>query len=304
MGTPDFAVPTLKAIHASPHQLVAVVTIPDRPSGRGLKTHPSEVKVAATELGYPILQPDSLKTSEFVGHIKDCFPDIIVVVAFQILPPSVYEIPKFGAVNVHASLLPKYRGAAPIHRAILNGETETGVTTFQIAKKVDTGGVLLQKKTTIGNNETCGELWKKLSLLGAELIIPTLDGLDSDAILIIAQDNSNATSARKIDKSEYLIHWNLTSEKIHNQIRAFSPQPGAYTFLGDQRVKLFDSEIVSEEGYQLAPGKIESQKNVFHIGTGNGVIAIRSIQISGKQRMSISQFLNGYTVEEGQDFHE
>ncbi len=146
MGTPDFAVPTLKAIHASPHQLVAVVTIPDRPSGRGLKTHPSEVKVAATELGYPILQPDSLKTSEFVGHIKDCFPDIIVVVAFQILPPSVYEIPKFGAVNVHASLLPKYRGAAPIHRAILNGETETGVTTFQIAKKVDTGGVLLQKK--------------------------------------------------------------------------------------------------------------------------------------------------------------
>jgi len=304
MGTPDFAVPTLKAIHASPHQLVAVVTIPDRPSGRGLKTHPSEVKVAATELGYPILQPDSLKTPELAGHIKDCFPDIIVVVAFQILPPSVYEIPKFGAVNVHASLLPKYRGAAPIHRAILNGETETGVTTFQIVKKVDTGGVLLQEKTAIGNNETCGELWKKLSVLGAELIIPTLDGLDSGALLTRAQDNSNATSARKIDKSEYSIHWSLTSERIHNQIRAFSPQPGAYTFLGDQRVKLFDSEIVSEVGYQLAPGKIESQKNVFHIGTGNGVIAIRSIQISGKQRMSISQFLNGYTVEEGQDFHE
>ncbi|MFQ6610388.1 MAG: methionyl-tRNA formyltransferase, partial [Fidelibacterota bacterium] len=199
MGTPDFAVPSLHAIHESRHQLVAVVTIPDKASGRGLKLQPSMVKTAALTLGYPVLQPESLSSDEFLSQVRDCYPDIIVVVAFQILPKSVFEIPKYGAVNIHASLLPKYRGAAPIQRAILAGENETGVSTFQITKKVDTGSILLQRKIEIGKNETCGELWERLSKLGAEIIVPTLDGILENKIIPVKQDNALATSAKKID---------------------------------------------------------------------------------------------------------
>jgi len=303
MGTPDFAIPAFTAIHDSKHQIVAVVTTPDRLSGRGLKQHPSPVKVVALKLGYPVLQPESLRHPEFIDQLRDCFADIIVVVAFKILPPPLYNIPELGAVNIHASLLPKYRGAAPIHRAILNGEKQTGVTTFQIAKQVDTGGILLQQPVPIGGNETCGELWDKLSRLGPAMIIPTLDGLGAAPPIPVPQDNLQATAAPKIDKSELELNWNSSSVQIHNQIRAFSPQPGAWSLLQGKRIKIFNSCVFDDHAGRLNPGEITPEKDRLIVGTVTGQISIGSIQLPGRQKMSVAEFHKGNNIEPGWQFH-
>ena len=300
MGTPDFAVPALNAIHNSRHKICAVVTNPDKPSGRGRKLSASAVKIKANFFNYPVLQPEKLSDPQFLDKIKTINPTIMVVVAFKKIPVQLYQLAEFGAVNIHASLLPKYRGAAPIHHAILNGDSETGVTTFQINDKIDTGNILCQKKINIGKNETTGSLWTKLSNLGQDVILNTLDQFDSGKINYISQDNSKATIAPKIHPKDFVINWNNSALKIQNQICAFSPKPGAFTTLNGKRIKLFSTEIgnpINEQRMDY-PGRIRAYKNKITIMTGNGILNVFEIQPEGKPRMDVKSYLSGNELEE------
>lgn len=294
-GTPDFAVPTLDALHDSSHEILGVVTSPDKKSGRGLKIKSSAIKKNAEKYGFPVYQPESTRNQQLHSILKEINPDIYVVVAYKILPESILNIPHRGAVNLHASLLPKYRGAAPVNHAILNGETETGLTTFLIQKKVDTGDLLLQQSLPIDNSITTGETLSKLSFLGADLVIKTLDALVKNTIKPIKQDGTKATFAPKINVQDCKINWSNPALMIHNQIRAFSPKPGAFTFYNNKRVKLFGSTILTESGLnKLLPGQIEYSNSIFMVGTGTQPIQLTNIQIEGKKTLPVDQFILGF----------
>ena len=294
-GTPDFAVPTLDALHDSSHEILGVVTSPDKRSGRGLKVKPSAIKISAEKYGLPIYQPESTGSKQLHSILKQINPDIYVVVAYKILPESILNIPPRGAVNLHASLLPKYRGAAPVNHAILNGETETGLTTFLIQKKVDTGDLLLQQSLPIDNSVTTGEALSKLSFLGADLVIKTLDALAQNKIKPIKQDGDKATFAPKISVLDCKINWSNPALMIHNQIRAFSPEPGAFTFYKNKRVKLFGSKVLQNlHNARLLPGEIEHTNSFLKIGTGTEPIQITNIQIEGKKKLPVDQFILGF----------
>ena len=294
-GTPDFAVPTLDALHDSSHEILGVVTSPDKKSGRGLKIKSSIIKKNAEKYGFPVYQPESTRNQQLHSILKEINPDIYVVVAYKILPESILNIPHRGAVNLHASLLPKYRGAAPVNHAILNGETETGLTTFLIQKKVDTGDLLLQQSLPIDNSITTGETLSKLSFLGADLVIKTLDALVKNTIKPIKQDGTKATFAPKINVQDCKINWSNPALMIHNQIRAFSPKPGAFTFYNNKRVKLFGSTILTESGLnKLLPGQIEYSNSIFMVGTGTQPIQLTNIQIEGKKTLPVDQFILGF----------
>lgn len=300
MGTPDFAVPALKTIHNSRHNICAVVTNPDKPAGRGRKLLPSAVKQTAEELDYPIIHPEKLNSQKFLDEIQLLNPSIMVVVAFKKLPTKLYNLAEHGAVNIHASLLPKFRGAAPIHHAILNGEKETGVTTFQINDKIDTGKIISQKKINIENGDTTGSLWTKLSNLGGDVILNTLDQFDTGNISFISQEDSIATKAPKIYPKDLLINWKDSALRIHNQIRAFSPKPGAYTHLNGKRIKLFSTQISKlKEGNKMdIPGRIKKNKDKITIMTGNGILNVLEIQPEGKPRMDVKSYLLGNKINE------
>ena len=294
-GTPDFAVPTLDALHDSSHEILGVVTSPDKKSGRGLKVKSAAIKKSAEKYSLPIYQPESTGSKQLHSILKQINPDIYVVVAYKILPESILNIPPRGAVNLHASLLPKYRGAAPVNHAILNGETETGLTTFLIQKKVDTGDLLLQQSLPIDNSVTTGEALSKLSFLGADLVIKTLDALAQNNIKPIKQDGDKATFAPKISVQDCKINWNNPALMIHNQIRAFSPKPGAFTFYKNKRVKLFGSKVLQNlHNARLLPGEIEYTNSFFKIGTGTEPIQITNIQIEGKKKLPVDQFILGF----------
>jgi methionyl-tRNA formyltransferase len=294
-GTPDFAVPTLDALHDSSHEILGVVTSPDKKSGRGLKIKSSAIKKNAEKYGFPVYQPESTRNKQLHSILKEINPDIYVVVAYKILPESILNIPHRGAVNLHASLLPKYRGAAPVNHAILNGETETGLTTFLIQKKVDTGDLLLQQSLPIDNSITTGETLSKLSFLGADLVIKTLDALVKNTIKPIKQDGTKATFAPKINVQDCKINWSNPALMIHNKIRAFSPKPGAFTFYNNKRVKLFGSTILTESGLnKLLPGQIEYSNSIFMVGTGTQPIQLTNIQIEGKKTLPADQFILGF----------
>lgn len=294
-GTPDFAVPTLDALHDSSHEILGVVTSPDKKSGRGLKIKSSAIKKNAEKYGFPVYQPESTRNKQLYSILKEINPDIYVVVAYKILPESILNIPHRGAVNLHASLLPKYRGAAPVNHAILNGETETGLTTFLIQKKVDTGDLLLQQSLPIDNSITTGETLSKLSFLGADLVIKTLDALVKNTIKPIKQDGTKATFAPKINVQDCKINWSNPALMIHNKIRAFSPKPGAFTFYNNKRVKLFGSTILTESGLnKLLPGQIEYSNSIFMVGTGTQPIQLTNIQIEGKKTLPVDQFILGF----------
>ena len=302
-GTPDFAVPTLNALYESPHDVLGVVTSPDQKSGRGLKIQSSSVKKRAENIGIPIFQPEELNSDEFISTIKQINPDIYVVVAYKILPESILNIPNKGAVNLHASLLPKYRGAAPVNHAILNGDTEIGLSTFLIQKKVDTGDLLFQHSMQIDNAITTGEALSKLSLIGAELIIKTLTALAENNIKPFKQDSEKATYAPKIGVEDCKINWLKTADSIHNQIRAFSPKPGAFTFYNDKRVKLFGSKVLrNTRSASLIPGHIEYADSIFKIGTATEPIQITNIQIEGKKMLPVDQFILGFPIITGECF--
>ncbi len=302
MGTPQFAVPSLTAMSLSRHTVKAVVTGPDVQKGRGRKIREPAVKALAKELGIPVIQPESLKSEEFAADLRKISPDIFVVVAFRILPKSVIEIPQKGAINLHASLLPKYRGAAPINWAVIKGEKETGVTIFQIKPKVDTGDVLLQRSIGIESHDTAGSLSKRLSEIGAESVLKVLDGLECNTLKPLPQDDSIATKAPKVYPELGEINWSGSAESIRNLIHGLSPSPGAYSSFRGRRVKFLRASFESYNGDEVAGTIVKLQKSVLCIKTGDGILLPLEMQLEGRKALLIDDFLRGFQGKVGEQF--
>jgi methionyl-tRNA formyltransferase len=301
MGTPEFAIPSLDILLKNKYNIVAVVTIPDKPMGRGLNLESSQIKNFALKNNLNILQPEKLKDESFIKVIKGLDPDIIVVVAFKILPKEVYSLALSGAFNLHASLLPKYRGAAPINWAIMNGEKETGVTTFFLEEKVDTGNIILQRTIPIGDDETAGEIHDKLSILGAEAVLSTVKMIISGNVQTLDQKNMIATPAPKIHKQDCIINWKNDALSTHNFIRGLSPYPGAFTKYKNKIIKIFRSEVVPQIE-KMDPGVITNNVNEMIVSTREGGLKINEIQIEGKRKMSVEDFLRGHIIQTGEKF--
>lgn len=300
MGTPEFAAYNLKVLYQSGAQIVAVVTAPDRPSGRGQKLQPSAVKLMAEELSIPVLQPEKLRDPKFQNALRSFRPDLQVVVAFRMLPESVWNLPPKGTFNLHASLLPQYRGAAPINWAVMNGETKTGVTTFFLNHEIDTGSIIMQESISISPNDNAGVVHDRLMKLGAELVVKTVEAITNNKVEAIAQiDTQELKPAPKLFREDGRIDWNQTSQKIHNHVRGLSPYPAAWTELIDGEksplsMKVFETEIVSTTE-QLAPGAIDCDgKDRMLVGTGDGALLVKELQLAGKKRMSTEVFLKGF----------
>ncbi len=293
-GTPDFAIPSLKILHESEHEIVGVVTAPDKPRGRGRSLSPTPIKQFAVENGIKVLTPEKLKDAQLVDELNSLQADLFVVVAFRILPENVYTIPTKGSFNLHGSLLPKYRGAAPIQWAIINGEKETGITTFFLEKKVDTGNIILKEKIKIDDSDNLGTLHDKMSLAGAELVLKTVNLIDQNKVELIPQDDTVATPAPKITKEICNIDWNKSAVEIHNLVRGLSPYPGAFFIHEGKTFKVFESAI--SETTNLEPGEISQSKNEIAIGTATTALRILNIQPEGRKRMSVQDFLRGYSL--------
>lgn len=302
MGTPDFAVASLDALVQAGFNIVGVITAPDKPAGRGMKLTSSAVKEYAIEKGLNVLQPEKLKNPAFLDALSALKADLQVVVAFRMLPEVVWNMPPMGTINVHASLLPKYRGAAPINWCIINGERETGITTFKLKHEIDTGNILLQESIPVGPDETAGELHDRLKHLGAELLVKTVQGLASGAVRETAQEKWNIGDAPsgswphapKIFTETCRINWNKSASEIHNLIRGLSPWPGAFTLFQDKVFKIYRSRAI-EEMHQATPGthEIRNRRHLF-FAAGNGWVEVLELQPEGKKRMSAAEFLRGY----------
>lgn len=300
MGTPEFALPSLKALLEENYQLKAVVTQPDRPRGRGGKIKVSPVKGEALKHGLKVLQPTSLD-SNFLARLKSLKPDIIVVVAYgKILPPDILKIPPSGCINVHASLLPRYRGAAPVHRAIMNGEEITGVTTMYMEEGMDTGDIILQEETKIDDNDTVGTLHDRLAEKGSKLLVKTLELVIEGKALSRSQEEEKASYAPPLKREEELIDWEKSAAEIFNKIRGMNPWPGAYTFWKNKRLKIWSSRIVDQEGL-YNPGEIVKvdQEGIL-VGTGKGALLITDVQVSGGRRMRAGEFIRGKDIGAGE----
>ena len=300
MGNPQFAVSALEKLLSSRHEVAAVVTSPDRPKGRGKKPASPAVAEKAKEKGLNLIQQENLSEQSFLAKITALAVTIFVVVAFRILPAELFSIPPKGAINLHASLLPKYRGAAPIQWAIINGERETGLTTFSIQKKVDTGGVILQEKVPIGSMETADDLSARMSVLGADLILQTLDLIESGDYEIIPQDNSQASKAPKINPSDGHVDWSLPAEKIVNLIRGLSSNPGAYAHFDGKKLKLYRARVVEAENSRK-PGEIitANDRQGLVIKAGKDAVLIDEIQMEGKKRLPCCDYMRGCPIKEG-----
>lgn len=302
-GTPDFARASLEAIHTSAHEVVGVVTVADKASGRGQKVHQSPVKTYAVEHDLPLFQPEKLRNEEFLSQIQSLNADIFVVVAFRMMPKVLFSMPRLGTFNLHASLLPDYRGAAPINYAIINGETKSGVTTFFINEKIDEGNILLQAETEISPEDNAGTLHDRLMEIGAKLVVETLDGLAEGKLTEIPQNQKeNPKTAYKIFKEDTKIDWEKEVEVIHNFIRGMSPYPAAFTILevgGEQKIlKIFKGKFQKIE-HSKEDGEIEISKNEFKIYAKNGVYFPEELQLEGKKRMNLKDFLNGFHSFDG-----
>jgi methionyl-tRNA formyltransferase len=296
MGTPDFSIPSLKTLIESKHNVLAVVTAPDKQRGRGQKITFTPVKEYAIKNNLPVLQPERLKNNlEFIDELKQFDADLYVVVAFRILPPGVFEIPKYGSFNLHASYLPKYRGAAPIQWAIINGETETGLTTFKLAEKVDTGNIYLQLRFEIKPEDNFEILHDRLSIEGATIVLDTVGLIELGSYTLFEQDNSLATPAPKITKETALIDWNKPSIDIHNLVRGLSPIPCAHFIHKEKNIKIYRSEIV--ERNDLASGEFFQSKTELQVGCGENALRILELQQEGKKRMTTEEFLRGFTFQ-------
>ena len=294
MGTPDFSIPSLKSLLESKHEVVAVVTTPDKERGRGQKISFTPVKEFALKNNLPVLQPEKLKNnSQFVEELKKFDADLYVVVAFRILPVEVFSVPPKGSFNLHASLLPKYRGAAPIQWALINGETETGLTTFKLAEKVDTGNIYLKEKIEIKPDDNFESLHDRLSEIGSKVVLQTVEMIDSGNYELKNQDDSLATPAPKITKEICKIDWNKPAREIHNLIRGLSPIPGAYFEFKDKIIKVYQSEVI--ERNDLKPFQIYQTKTELIIGCGVNALKILLLQQEGKKRMGIEEFLRGFS---------
>ena len=302
MGTPDFAVGILDTIYKNNYDIVGVITAPDKPAGRGQKVSMSAVKEYALEKNLRLLQPTNLKSEEFLAELKSLDANLQVVVAFRMLPEVVWKMPKLGTFNLHASLLPEYRGAAPINWAIINGETKTGVTTFFIDDKIDTGAMILSKETTIGTNESAGELHDRLMQLGSEAVIETLHLIEEGkATTTVQTENPNVKTAYKLNKDNCKIDWTQSGITIFNLIRGLSPYPAAWTYIKDGEnewnVKIYAASFEEKEQTD-AIGKISTTKKEIFITTKDGVLKIISLQFPGKKRMLAHELLNGISFSE------
>ena len=299
MGTPDFAVPTLEKLAQSSHNILAVITQPDKPVGRKQVLTPPDVKVCAEKYNIPVLQPESLRNDNSFNEIKLLDPDVIVVVAYgKILPKNILDIPRYGCVNVHGSLLPKYRGASPIQSAVLNGDKISGVTTMFMGEGLDTGDILLKKETEIGENETSAELFDRLSYMGADLLLKTLEGLENGSITPEKQNENDATYTVKITKDMCPIDWGKPALVIHNQVRGLQTWPVAVSKLGGKDVKIHSTVLCEKSG---APGEIISV-NPLTVACGEGSLIIKELQLSGKKRMDSKSFLLGHPLNTGDKF--
>ena len=298
MGTPEFAVETLSHILEAGYEVVGVITAPDRPAGRGRKLQESAVKQFAVQKGLKVLQPTNLKAESFIQELQELRPNVQVVVAFRMLPEVVWKIPEFGTFNLHASLLPQYRGAAPINWAVMNGETETGVSTFFIDQKIDTGEMILQQRVKISAEETAGSLHDKLMLKGAELVVQTLEKIEKGQIKTTPQpEHGNMKSAPKLTRDNTEIDWQQSLEQIGNFIRGLSPYPAAWTSLTNgnktEMIKIYASEK-EETPHNLETGKIIQEEKEVKIAVSEGFLVLKEIQLPGKRKMSAKDLLNGY----------
>lgn len=300
MGTPDFAVPSLEALLASDDTVVGVVTQPDRPKGRGHELAASPVKQVAERVGLPILQPLKMKDPTFLQSLQGWQPELIAVAAFgRILPPVILTMPPKGCVNVHASLLPKYRGAGPIQWAIINGEQETGITTMLMDEGMDTGAILLQERMAISADDTGGTLSSRLAGVGGRLLVETIRRLNAGTLVPRPQDHSHATLAPLLKKEDGLIDWKFTATAIANRVRGFSPWPGAYTFAGVERWTIWRASVLNEP-IAASPGTVVAvAKGAFHVATGDGVLAVTDIQPANSRRMTVSHYLAGHLLIPG-----
>ena len=300
MGTPDFAVPALRALHNTHKNLALVVTQPDRPKGRGRKVIPPPVKEVAVHLGYEVDQPASIRTDEFANRLAKYTPDIIVVVAFgQIIPKNILAIPKVATINVHASLLPKYRGPAPIQWAIINGERETGITTMLMDEGLDTGDILLCSKTKIYSDDTSATLHDRLADLSTDLLIRTIESFETGNITPVAQDHSQASYAPLLKKNDGHINWEMPAETLEAFIRGMTPWPGAFTFHGDKRLKIFKAMPVVIDTAETPGTVIQRFPDELCVATGKGVLSVINIQGESGKRLLIKDFLRGYRIPPG-----
>lgn len=298
MGTPEFAVPTLKALSDSEDDVVAVISQPDKHRGRGRKLAPTPTKLFAEEHGIPVLQPPKIKTQEFLNEIRGLNPDLIVVAAYgKILSGELLEIPPHGCINVHPSLLPKYRGASPLNSAVVSGDKVTGVTIMQLDEGMDTGDILLQRPAPIEDDDTAETLSSKLSELGAELLLETIKLLKAGALEPQKQDDTLASHTHMLSKEDGLIDWSKSATEIRNLIRGMLPWPGAYTYLGDKMLKIYSAECAHRGG---SPGEVLGAfKGVLEVACGEGSLIISELQIEGGKRLDAKSFLSGRMIDPG-----
>ncbi|HSQ44939.1 MAG TPA: methionyl-tRNA formyltransferase [Ginsengibacter sp.] len=300
MGTPQFAVPSLERLVDAGYNIVAVITAPDKPSGRGLQMSESAVKKFALSKNLRILQPEKLKDPAFINELKDLHADVQVVVAFRMLPEAVWNMPPLGTINLHASLLPQYRGAAPINWAIINGEKETGVTTFKLQHEIDTGNILLQKKIIIGDTENAGELHDRMMEIGADLLLQTINELADNNLKEQPQawalNIQSLRHAPKIFTETCEIRWDKNVDEVYNLIRGLSPYPAAFTFLKEKKLKIFNAQkeiaVVNETPGQL----VTDNKTYLKFACNNGYISIKELQLEGKKKMQVEDFLRGWRL--------
>ncbi|MEY8870258.1 methionyl-tRNA formyltransferase [Gaetbulibacter sp. PBL-D1] len=302
MGTPDFAVATLKTLVEHNYNIVGVITAPDKPAGRGRKLNESAVKVYAQSQNLNVMQPTNLKSEAFLDELKALDANLQIVVAFRMLPEVVWSMPKYGTFNLHASLLPNYRGAAPIHWAIINGETKTGVTTFFIDEKIDTGAMILQKETTISPNETVGQLHDKLMSIGSELVIDTVKQIENNEVTTTIQPkNDNLKTAYKLNKDNCKIDWTMPLDAIYNKIRGLNPFPSAWSFLENNgetvSVKIFEVEK-EHTVHSNTFGSLKIDHNSLKVSVKDGYIIIKEIQLPGKRKMDVKSLINGYSFND------
>lgn len=297
MGTPDFAIPSLKALIERGYEICGAVTQPDKPRGRGHRLMPSPVKEFAQSNGISVFQPETLKNENFSDELKNLNPDIIIVAAYgKILPRYVLEFPKYGCINVHGSILPKYRGAAPIQRAVINGEKETGITTMLMNEGLDTGDILLCDRTEIGENETAGELFDRLAELGADTLLKTLDEIEKGTLKRTSQNNEDATYAHMLSRETGHIAWNMSADKIFSLVKGCNPYPVAYTAYKGETLKIFS--CLKGEKSDAPNGKILGIKDKkLWISCENGSILADEIQFFGKKRMTVESYLNGHDID-------
>lgn len=300
LGSDSFAIPTLAALHGSKHEVLAVVTQPDKPAGRGQKTTPCPVAMVAKEHGFHLLQPEKISDPKIVEALRRLGADVIVVAAYgQFIPSELVKSAPHEAVNIHPSLLPKYRGAAPIQWALLNGDTITGVTTMKVAPEMDAGDIYLQCSTPIDEVETAADLYKRLGEIGAELLLETLKQIKGGTLKGTPQNKEKIVLAPKLKKEEGLLEWNNPAEKLFNRVRALNPWPGTFTFLQGKRLKVLEAAPV-EMNSQLAPGAVIENKKGIIVACGKGALCLLELQLEGKNGMSAADFLKGHPLKIGE----